>query len=74
MDLKQVRAFVEESNEPEVPLVVFDTFFKPYLVYIMNVLQSSIVTEKQFAELIQEYELNLIQGNGAYRIVDTETS
>ena len=40
----------------------------------MDSLQSSVITEVQFAELIQEYELNLIQSNGVYRILDTEMS
>ena len=56
-------------------LQVFDDFFKSYLVYQHdNTLQQSMITEVQFAELIQEYELNLIRSIGSYWIIETDAS
>ena len=37
-------------------------------------LQSSAITEMQFAELIQDCELKLIESNGVYRLVDSDKS
>ena len=45
VDLKEVRTALENSNQPEVSLVVFDAFFKQYLVYFMDNLQPSVMTE-----------------------------
>ena len=42
--------------------------------YNKGELQSSIITEMQFAELIQDCELKLIESNGVYRFVDSDGS
>ena len=75
VDLKDIRTSIEMSKQPEVPLTVFDGFFKQFLVIsIEGDLEASFITEAQFAEIIQEYECYLIQSNGAYRISSTEHS
>ena len=40
----------------------------------MGFLKESFITDAQFAETIQEYEMYLIQSNGAYMISSTEHS
>ena len=60
MDLKAVRSYLERNQDAEVPLEAFDLFFKSQLVSIMGVIQSSVISESQFAELVQEYEQKLI--------------
>ena len=74
VDLKNVQSAIKNSKHPTVPLDVFDIFFKEYMKYNKGELQTSIITEMQFAELIQDCEHKLIESNGVYRFVDSDGS
>ena len=53
---------------------MFDIFFKEFLKQRNNEVGSSYISEGQFAELIADCELKLIESNGAYRFVDSDGS
>ena len=74
VDLKNVQSAIKNSKQPKVPLDVFDIFFKEFMKYSKGELQSSVITEMQFAELIQDCEHKLIESNGVYRFVDSDGS
>ena len=53
---------------------MFDIFFKEFLKQRNNEVGTSYISEGQFAELIADCELKLIESNGAYRFVDSDGS